>query len=309
MHHLLRANLGGTVTQKSKADQISQRLQNAFAISVLTGLTWVFGFFTIEGAKFVFSFLFCVCNSFQGVAVFALFCLRQEDVKKTLVQFLQSKFRLPDRLVQSMTASTGVVSSKSQSQNPYNDMDFSLAKMPNETPATYGLNKEIINPVAPNVSAIFSEPHHEKNPSQPREGIQLDFTFEEVSHNGPSFTTDDDTTDKTTHSEVIPKVLTKPPGFDVTVEVPYQMRAPKKSLDMLKPGSVNGTRSMQDHQDDADNEINENNENTGSVTKANKIQPPASRGLTGADVDAMACENQENKLHPAEEMLSDDERC
>ena len=185
--HLLRANLRGTVTQKSKADEISQRLQNAFAISVLMGLTWVFGFFAIEGAKFAFSFLFCACNSFQGVFVFVLFCLRQEDVKKILLQFFQSKFRLPDRLIQSMTASTSSVSSKSQSQTPYNDMDFRLAEIPNETPTISKFNEKNINPAAPKVSANFSELHYEKDPSQQRE--------DEISHDETGFTKDGDTTD------------------------------------------------------------------------------------------------------------------
>ena len=48
------------------------------------GLTWVFGFFAVGNAGFAFSLIFCLCNSFQGFVVFLLFCLRQEDVRRTI---------------------------------------------------------------------------------------------------------------------------------------------------------------------------------------------------------------------------------
>ncbi|XP_072035390.1 adhesion G-protein coupled receptor G6-like [Amphiura filiformis] len=126
MRRLFKANLGGTVQQKSKAAQISRRLQNAFAISILMGLTWVFGFFAIDGAKFIFSLIFCLFNSFQGVVVFVLFCVRQEDVKKSLYQFIGSIFHLSERAT-SMTASTGVISATSGPT--YDDRGFNLASM------------------------------------------------------------------------------------------------------------------------------------------------------------------------------------
>ena len=84
MYRLCRTNLGGNVTSQSKAHVIAKRLQNAFVVSILMGLTWVFGFFAIEDAKFVFSLIFCLCNSFQGVVIFLLFCVRQDDVRNIL---------------------------------------------------------------------------------------------------------------------------------------------------------------------------------------------------------------------------------
>ena len=134
VHRLLRSNLGGTVQQRSKVAQISQRLRNAFAISVLMGLTWVFGFFAIEGAKFAFSFIFCLLNSLQGVAVFVLFCLRQEDVKKRLGQFIRSICNLPEDTTRttSMTASTGVVSTTSRPK--YGDSEIGLTNLQPLTP-------------------------------------------------------------------------------------------------------------------------------------------------------------------------------
>ena len=58
------------------------RLQNALVMSVLLGLTWVFGFLAIDEATFIFQLLFCVFNSIQGLLVFFLFCLRSQDVRK-----------------------------------------------------------------------------------------------------------------------------------------------------------------------------------------------------------------------------------
>ena len=74
--------------------------QNALAISVLLGLTWIFGFLAIDDATFTFQLLFCLFNAFQGVVVFLMFCLRQEDVRKTLIPYFTwakcPKWSLPE---------------------------------------------------------------------------------------------------------------------------------------------------------------------------------------------------------------------
>ena len=62
--------------------------QNAVTISVLLGITWIFGFLAIDEATFAFQLLFCLFNAFQGFIVFLLFCLRQEDVRKTLAPYV-----------------------------------------------------------------------------------------------------------------------------------------------------------------------------------------------------------------------------
>ncbi|XP_033097903.1 mucin-3A-like [Anneissia japonica] len=66
-----------------------KRLVNAIAISLLLGLTWIFGFLSFENdADIVFLILFCVFNSFQGVAIFYLFCLRQKECKEAWQKWL-----------------------------------------------------------------------------------------------------------------------------------------------------------------------------------------------------------------------------
>ncbi|XP_041484731.1 adhesion G-protein coupled receptor G6-like [Lytechinus variegatus] len=89
IRRLWTANLGGNVPlekedKTARYRQLRTRLLNAFSISVLLGLTWVFGFLAIEDATYVFQLIFCVTNSLQGLMVFILFCARQDDVRKSI---------------------------------------------------------------------------------------------------------------------------------------------------------------------------------------------------------------------------------
>ncbi|XP_071954820.1 adhesion G-protein coupled receptor G7-like [Antedon mediterranea] len=71
-------------TEHSKTNRTIKRLQNAFAVSVLLGLTWLFGFISMNStASVVFEVLFCIFNSFQGLIIFIFFCLRNQEVRKT----------------------------------------------------------------------------------------------------------------------------------------------------------------------------------------------------------------------------------
>ncbi|XP_022106239.1 adhesion G protein-coupled receptor A2-like isoform X2 [Acanthaster planci] len=78
-----------TVKEASGSQQISKRLQNAAGISVLLGLTWCFGFLAINEAVFAFQLIFCLANSFQGVAVFIMFCVRREEVRTGIAPYMK----------------------------------------------------------------------------------------------------------------------------------------------------------------------------------------------------------------------------
>lgn len=58
-----------------------KRIQNAISILMLLGLAWLFGFFAIGGAQFIFNLLFLICNSLQGLFIFLLFCVRNQEVQ------------------------------------------------------------------------------------------------------------------------------------------------------------------------------------------------------------------------------------
>ncbi|XP_071960620.1 adhesion G-protein coupled receptor G6-like [Antedon mediterranea] len=67
-----------------KDNELAIRVQNAIAILMLLGLTWIFGFFAIgssEAVRDFFQLLFCLCNSLQGFFIFLLFCVRCKDVR------------------------------------------------------------------------------------------------------------------------------------------------------------------------------------------------------------------------------------
>ncbi|XP_022088720.1 uncharacterized protein LOC110978214 isoform X2 [Acanthaster planci] len=77
------------VKEVSRSQQISKRLQNAVGISVLMGLTWCFGFLAIEEATVAFQLIFCLANSFQGLIVFIMFCVRREEVRTALAPYMK----------------------------------------------------------------------------------------------------------------------------------------------------------------------------------------------------------------------------
>ncbi|XP_072050488.1 adhesion G-protein coupled receptor G7-like [Amphiura filiformis] len=67
-----------------KRKEIKKRVQRALAISSVLGLTWVFGLLSLihKDAALTFQILFCICNSFQGLFVFAMFCVFNKEVRK-----------------------------------------------------------------------------------------------------------------------------------------------------------------------------------------------------------------------------------
>ncbi|XP_071511441.1 adhesion G protein-coupled receptor G3-like [Diadema antillarum] len=80
-----RKMLATSMTGGSSAGEpaeILRRARNAIAIGTLVGVTWVFGFLTIGGAREFFHLLFNIFNSFQGAFIFLLFGIRQPEVQE-----------------------------------------------------------------------------------------------------------------------------------------------------------------------------------------------------------------------------------
>ena len=67
LHSLIMSRRNLTAAQN--VDRLTQA-RRATAISVVLGLTWVFGLFAVKDAKFVFQYMFCIFNSLQGLLVF-----------------------------------------------------------------------------------------------------------------------------------------------------------------------------------------------------------------------------------------------
>ncbi|XP_038059975.1 uncharacterized protein LOC119730971 isoform X2 [Patiria miniata] len=77
------------VKEESRSQQISKRLQNAVGISTLMGLTWSFGFLVVIDGSQAFQLIFCLANSFQGLIVFIMFCVRREEVRTALAPYMK----------------------------------------------------------------------------------------------------------------------------------------------------------------------------------------------------------------------------
>ena len=65
------------------------RLKRAFGILILVGLTWVLGFLAVSNARLVFHYLFTICNSLQGFAIFMFYCVTQRNVRDAWVALLR----------------------------------------------------------------------------------------------------------------------------------------------------------------------------------------------------------------------------
>ncbi|XP_071508191.1 adhesion G-protein coupled receptor G2-like [Diadema antillarum] len=81
----LSANVGGKVKKDKQAErrETIERVQNAITILVLLGLTWVTGYLLlIDGIRDVVQALFILFNSFQGLFIFLVYCVRKPVVRK-----------------------------------------------------------------------------------------------------------------------------------------------------------------------------------------------------------------------------------
>lgn len=58
------------------------KIKRAFGILILVGITWMFGFFAVADARLLFHYMFAVCNSLQGFAIFIFYCVIQKKVRE-----------------------------------------------------------------------------------------------------------------------------------------------------------------------------------------------------------------------------------
>ncbi|XP_022103274.1 uncharacterized protein LOC110986009 [Acanthaster planci] len=80
------------ITGDGKRKKIMKRLQNVASISILLGLTWVFGLLSLfEASNFAFQVIFSIVNSLQGLLIFLLFVVRQDKVRKYVRNLAQGK--------------------------------------------------------------------------------------------------------------------------------------------------------------------------------------------------------------------------
>ncbi|GBM61205.1 hypothetical protein AVEN_241586-1 [Araneus ventricosus] len=68
--------------QDQKKDMVA-RAKAMFCVSLLLGLSWVFGFLAaMEGTKLLFQYLFVITTTLQGFLFFVFFVLRQKNTRE-----------------------------------------------------------------------------------------------------------------------------------------------------------------------------------------------------------------------------------
>ncbi|XP_052814005.1 adhesion G-protein coupled receptor G6-like [Mya arenaria] len=81
MCNLLRRNTNTMKSNQSELKMASLHFQAAVSIFVILGLSWVFGFLTVDDTRIVFHYLFAIFNAFQGLFIFLLFTLREKKIR------------------------------------------------------------------------------------------------------------------------------------------------------------------------------------------------------------------------------------
>ncbi|XP_030845259.1 adhesion G-protein coupled receptor G6 [Strongylocentrotus purpuratus] len=121
VRQLLRsANIAGRVKREAKAErrETIERVQNAICILFLLGLTWITGYLLlIPLFSQVAQPIFVVLNSFQGLFIFLLYCVRKPFIRKKwgltcFDKFLKKEASTSSDMVSStaLSSSSGMIS-------------------------------------------------------------------------------------------------------------------------------------------------------------------------------------------------------
>ncbi|XP_033111626.1 adhesion G-protein coupled receptor G6-like isoform X2 [Anneissia japonica] len=74
-------NLRHSKITKTERFNAWSHLRGSISLMVLLGLTWAVAIFAVSEASLVFSYLFAILNSFQGLSIFIFHCLAKKDIR------------------------------------------------------------------------------------------------------------------------------------------------------------------------------------------------------------------------------------
>eukprot|EP00057_Strongylocentrotus_purpuratus_P001662 XP_001200617.3 PREDICTED: uncharacterized protein LOC764348 [Strongylocentrotus purpuratus] len=125
------SNMAGRVQREAKVErrETIKRVQNAICILLLLGLTWITGYFLMirEFSQMVEP-IFIILNSFQGLFIFLLYCVRKPMVRKQWGLTCLERVKR-----QNVTTSTSMQSSTNTSSSAATDaVLISVRKIPQE---------------------------------------------------------------------------------------------------------------------------------------------------------------------------------
>ena len=117
VRHLVRR-----AKSSSKRSTILQLMASTASISILFGLTWIFGALTVSKADLAFQVIFALSNSFQGFFIFLFFCVLNKEVQLAWKRLLGSlhpgyeSVKKQSTLTTSTTGTSGTESESARSQ-------------------------------------------------------------------------------------------------------------------------------------------------------------------------------------------------
>ncbi|XP_061182218.1 adhesion G protein-coupled receptor L1-like [Saccostrea echinata] len=80
---------------RSQSGTFRAWIQGAFAIEVLLGLTWVFGYFFINKESVAMAYIFTILNSLQGLFIFIFHCAMNRKVRGEYKRLVRLSKRVP----------------------------------------------------------------------------------------------------------------------------------------------------------------------------------------------------------------------
>ncbi|XP_060084102.1 adhesion G protein-coupled receptor L3-like, partial [Ylistrum balloti] len=81
--------------EKANAGNFKAWIQGAFALEVLLGLTWVFGYFFLNEETVTMAYIFTVLNSLQGLFIFIFHCLLNKKVRNEYKKLVHISKKAP----------------------------------------------------------------------------------------------------------------------------------------------------------------------------------------------------------------------
>ncbi|XP_055937332.1 uncharacterized protein LOC129966790 isoform X1 [Argiope bruennichi] len=94
-------------TNQNERQETIARAKAVFCVSILLGLTWIFGFLAVEGAKLIFQYLFAITTTLQGFFIFIFFVFRQKSTRDLWLNLVRTA---PSPEISHITGGTEVTS-------------------------------------------------------------------------------------------------------------------------------------------------------------------------------------------------------
>ncbi|CAG0896252.1 unnamed protein product [Darwinula stevensoni] len=89
------ATVTAGLKEQTRLSTVGVWVRGAFALVVLLGLTWTFGFLYVNEESLVMAYVFTVFNSLQGLFIFLFTCLQNDKVKKEYRKLMKRGECLP----------------------------------------------------------------------------------------------------------------------------------------------------------------------------------------------------------------------